>query len=131
MPAAALPPAEELAALWAGTPWDARALAEALQAAGISCRVDAYPPGAGLSAPSVRTTRRIPGEGTQLGVYVRHEDVPAAAEALGASGALRVPEAGASGAAEGGSEACPACGAALASTAEACAECGLEFPAGE
>ena len=128
-PGPPLPPTSELTLLRITDPWDARQLAEALQAAGIPSRVERPPESAvskgGPADPlRLRETRDL-----RIGVYVRLTDLAAAAEvetevvarsspAIAELAEVAAPDA----------NACPACGAALDPSAPRCAECGLEFP---
>jgi hypothetical protein len=127
---AELPPARELACLRTGDPWHVRELAEALQEAGISCRIDSFPPEAPLTGPGLSARGRGAPEGaTKLGVYVAHADAAAGQRIereLLASRMAGAPEGAASDA-----DGCPACGSPLAPTATECPECGLEFPESE
>jgi len=125
--AAELPPARELACLRTGDAWHVRELAEALQQAGISCRIDSFPPEAPLAGPGLSARGRGAPEGaTRLGVYVAHADAAAGLRIERELLASRMPDAP-EGAAHD-AEVCPACGTPLDATAAECAECGLEFP---
>jgi len=118
---------EALRCVRVGDPWRVREIAEALENAGITCRVDTHPPG-GAVAPL--RTRRAAGEATQLGVYVAPGDLAAALAAASEHERSRMPEVEGEGPAwDGDPGSCPGCGTALPPASEACAECGLEFPA--
>jgi hypothetical protein len=119
-----LPPAHELACVERGDP---RALVESvgpLQAAGISCRIDPYPPD-----EPIRPGRRGSGVATTFGLYVLPADHDEARRILTERIQRTLPEA-AGAAVEAGAEllACPACGTAIVDGARECAECGLAFP---
>jgi hypothetical protein len=118
-----LPPAHALTCIERGDPRHLREVAERLQAAAISCRIDVHPPG----EPIRPGTRRGAGVASTFGLYVREEDVAAAAAVREQYLRASVPDAGS---AVVGAElsACPACGEALAEGANACGACGLEFP---
>jgi hypothetical protein len=109
--------------------WQLRTLAERLEAAGVACRVDAFPPGASLQ-PSRAGARTAPrGTGTQLGLYVRRDDVAHAREVEHAERVETTPDLPASAAASGADfEGCPGCGTPIDPAREECAECGLVFP---
>ena len=62
---------ESLRCVRVGDPWRVREIAEALEAAGIGCRIDAYPPGAGVQP---QRGGRGAGAATQMGVYVAPAD---------------------------------------------------------
>jgi len=125
-----LPAVQDLSLCSTGTGDQVEELAELLQAAGISSRIDSHPPGVPLSAGP----RQMFGFQTSrlglyvLGLYVRPEDLEEAqriveqrkAEKLEASPAAVGTEL----------EACPGCGARIPQDAESCLECGLEFPLG-
>lgn len=120
-PLEALPPAEELAPLRnAETAW-IDGLAHALSEAGIPCRVelpraeDSTVQGRGMGA--IRCT-----------IYVRQEDVPAAARVDAEFARTQVPDLPDEAAGEWGeTDGCPGCGATLASDAAECPDCGLAF----
>lgn len=103
----AVPALEELDALRLGGPWELQALAEALQAQGISSRIDAYPP-------------------ARLAIYVARADLEAAREIAEELAARDLPDADAGVAHD--PTACPACGEPTPENAAACSACGLEFP---
>jgi hypothetical protein len=123
--APALPPARELACVERGDP---RALVESvepLQAAGISCRIDPYPPDEPIRAGG----RRGAGVATTFGLYVLPADADEARRILTEHLQRSLPEAAGVAVAAGAElHACPACGTALAEGALECAECGLAFP---
>ncbi len=114
----ALPPARELQAIFVGEPYQVTDPVESLAAAGIACRVDAFPPGEfsddGVGIGSF-------GAGTQVGVYVREQDVAAVA-------ALDEAWVRSTLATDADLDACPACATPLAADATGCTDCGLEFP---
>lgn len=118
-----LPPAHELLCLERGDPAHLRQLAEQLQAEGVSCRLDAYPPaGGGEASP------RAPGGGS-FGIYVLAEQAAAAVTLRNAHLESVVPDAvGLSGGAGAELADCPACGERLREGAASCESCGLEFP---
>jgi hypothetical protein len=117
------PPAQELTCLQRGDPRALHEIAERLQASGVSCRIDAYPPGEPIRAGA----RRGAGVATTFGLYVRPEDAAQAAAVREQYLRENVPDAEDSAL---GAElsACPACGEPLDDGAGACAACGLEFP---
>ena len=118
-PPAELPPAHELQAVFVGAPHQVRDPVDSLGAAGIPCRVDAFPPGgSGEEGAALGSF----GTGTKVAVYVRAEDLPAVAglDADWVRSTL---------ATDSELDACPACAAPLAADASACPSCGLEFPA--
>jgi hypothetical protein len=118
-----LPPARELACLQRGDPRALHEIAERLQAEGISCRIDAYPP----DEPIRVGARRGAGVATTFGLYVRESDAARGAAVREQLLHETVPDA--EGSALGAElSACPACGEPLAEGAGACAGCGLEFP---
>jgi hypothetical protein len=123
----AAPALEELVALRLGGPWELQALAEALQAQGISSRIDAYPPGDPISAPRVRAQQGQRGDAARLGIYVSRPDLEAAREVAEEVAARDLPDVDAAGAAHDPT-ACPACGEPTPENAAACSACGLEFP---
>jgi hypothetical protein len=124
-PAEPLPPASELVAVARGDPWQLRELAERFQQAGVSCRIDVYPPDTPLRPPA----RGAPTGGVRFGLYVREADVPEAEWIRSEHARTAAPEAPASPVAPGTTLAeCPACGEPLVEGASGCAECGLEFP---
>jgi hypothetical protein len=122
-PAAEFPPASELTCLQRGDPYALHEIAERLQGAGISCRIDVHPPGEPIRAGA----RRGAGVANTFGLYVRPEDAARAAAVREQHVRDSVPDAAG---AELGAElsACPACGEPLPDGAAACTACGLEFP---
>lgn len=116
-----LPEARELVCVERGEPRHLRELAFELQAEGVPCRIDLYPPpGSEASAE--------PGP-TRFGLYVERERAETAAALRTAYLERVVPDS--AGLAENvGSElvACPACGESLAESAVRCDVCELEFP---
>jgi hypothetical protein len=123
---AELPPARELTCIAKGDPRALREIAERLQAAGLSCRIDAWPP----DEPIRLGGRRGTGVATSFGLYVRAEDAESALEVRTQLVRDSLPEAADVELAAGAElSACPACGEPLAeAAARACAACGLEFP---
>ena len=103
-------------------------MAEMLQAAGISSRVDSHPPGAPLSAgPRQKFGFQTSRLGLYvLGLYVRPEDLEEARQILEQKMAEKLEASPARVGEE--FEACPGCGARIPQDAESCLECGLEFP---
>jgi len=124
-----LPPPREMTCLERGDPRGLYEIAARLQAEGISCRIDAYPP----DEPIRLGARRGSGVATTFGLYVLPGDAEAAARVRTQQVAESLPEAAGHALAAAGTElaACPACGEALAEGARACAACGLEFPEAE
>jgi hypothetical protein len=109
-----------------GDPWRVREIAEALENAGVTCRIDTYPPGADV-APQRRG--RGAGTATEMGVYVADADAQAAAQIADEHERSRMPEVETEQPEwEGDPGRCPGCGTALEPAAASCAECGLEFP---
>jgi hypothetical protein len=99
------------------------ALARGLQERGVTLRVERA---RAEDAPEGQRAD-IFGDIAQLfGLYVRNEDLALARE-LDASIAAQLVPAEAEPLAEGETEACPACGAALPADALECADCGLSF----
>jgi hypothetical protein len=127
-PAPELPPARELHCLRTGDPWHLREISEALQEAGIAHRIDRQPAAEEGGAAAGRRTRGGGRAGT-LGLFVRREDVAAAAQVEHDLhlGRTHGPETVAHRPGDA-LEACPACGEALPRGASACGGCGLEFP---
>ena len=113
-----LPPARELTPVFVGEPFRVREPAASLQAAGIPCRVDAYPPGDTSDGGDHIGSF---GAGTRVGVYVREQDLEAVSQ-LDADWVQTML------ATETELESCPACDAPLAEGASGCEACGLEFP---
>jgi hypothetical protein len=100
-------------------------LAGALAEAGIASRVE---------LPSERDQRQVQGRGMgafRCTLYVRQEDVAAAARVDAAFARTQVPDLPEAEAAWAAAEACPGCGSTLAADAEECRECGLAFGGGE
>ena len=117
---------ESLRCVKIGDPWRVREVAEALESAGISCRIDTYPPGAGVQP---HRGGRGAGGATQMGVYVAPADHARAHEIAVEHERGRMPEAESEEELWDGDEnSCPGCGTSLPPTSESCAECGLEFP---
>lgn len=124
-PARELPPARELVCVERGDPRALHEIAERLQAAGFSCRIDAYPP----DEPIRLGGRRGAGVATTFGLYVLPADAEAAREVRTQLVRESLPEAAGLELAAGGElSACPACGEPLAEAARECAACGLAFP---
>jgi hypothetical protein len=117
-----LPPAHELLCLERGDPSYLRQLAEQLQAEGVSCRINAYPPAGGAaSAPRAG--------GGSFGLYVLPEQASAAVALRNAHLESVVPDAAGLNEGAGAELAdCPACGERLGEGAASCESCGLEFP---
>lgn len=121
-----MPPVAQLDCVFAGNSWLVREFAELLQAQGIRCRVDAYPPRSEPDADARETHSRFGrgAHGVDLGVYVAPADLSHATEliqrsereALGVSG--QQPDA----------DLCPGCDNPLAPDADECPSCGLAFP---
>ena len=111
-----------------GDPRALHEIAERLQEAGLSCRIDTYPP----DEPIRLGGKRGSGVATTFGLYVlpgRGRGRDAAAH-----GHVRetLPEAAGYEVAAGTElSACPACGEAFADAALECAACGLAFPDAE
>jgi hypothetical protein len=120
-----LPPARELVCVERGDPRALHEVAARLAAEGVSCRIDAYPPGEPIRGPA----RRGAGVGPSFGLYVLAADEAEARRVRTEMVREALPDGAALGV-EAGAElaACPACGEALAEGAQACAACGLEFP---
>ena len=119
-----LPPAHELTCIERGDPRALHEIAEQLQSAGVSCRIDAYPPD-----QPIRLGRRGAGVATTFGLYVRPADAEAATRLRTQHLQQTLPEAASVRLATGTELLeCPACGEPLAETARDCAACGLEFP---
>jgi hypothetical protein len=117
-------PLEDPLLLKLGEPWELRALAESLQARGISSQIDSYPLGSAMAG-----SRAARGQPARLGIYVARADLDSVREfaaeftensSLGGTGEL-----------ERDPGACPACGEPTPENASACAACGLEFPEAE
>jgi uncharacterized protein with PIN domain len=124
-PARELPPARELSCVERGDPRALHEIAERLQLAGISCRIDAYPP----DEPIRLGGRRGSGVATTFGLYVRPADAERATELRTQHIQQSLPESvGYEVAAGTELHDCPACGEPIAETARECAACGLEFP---
>jgi uncharacterized protein (UPF0212 family) len=120
-----LPPARELACLERGDPRALHEIAERLQAAGISCRIDSYPP----DEPIRPGARRGSGVATTFGLYVRPTDADEATRVRTQHLQRSLPEAALHDVATGAElSACPACGEPLAEAARECGACGLAFP---
>jgi len=103
-----VPAPEELVVLRLGEPRELRALAETLQAQGISSRIDAYAK-------------------ARLGIYVGRADLEAARAIAEEFVARDLPDADAAPISHDPT-ACPACGEPTPEDAAACGACGLEFP---
>ena len=120
-----LPPAHELSCIERGDPRALREIAERFQTAGISCRIDGYPP----DEPIRLGARRGSGVATSFGLYVLPADVEEAARLRTQHLQQSLPEAAGYAVAAGTElHECPACGEPLAEAARDCAACGLEFP---
>ena len=117
--------AHELACIERGDPRALREIAERLQTAGISCRIDAYPP----DEPIRLGGRRGSGVANTFGLYVLPADAADAARVRTEHLQRSLPEAAGYQVAAGTElHECPACGEPLAEAAPDCAACGLEFP---
>jgi hypothetical protein len=116
-------PLEDLVLVRFGEPWELRALAESLQARGISSQIDTYPPGASISGSRAGSR----GQPARLGLYVPRADLDAVRELAGGSAASEVPDGGDAELAHD-PNGCPACGEPMPENASACSVCGLEFP---
>ena len=125
-----LPAARDLALCSTGTANQVEEMAEILQLAGISSRVDSHPPGEPFSAgPRQKLGFQTSRLGLYvLGLYVRREDLEEARQILEQGMAEKLEAAPARVGEE--FEACPGCGARIPQDAESCLECGLEFPLG-
>jgi hypothetical protein len=120
-----LPPARELVCLQRGDPRVLHEVAERLQAAGLSCRIDAHPP----EEPIRLGGRRGAGVATPFGLYVLPADVEAAQRVRAQHARETLPDAEGYEVAAGTElSACPACGEPIADAATSCDGCGLEFP---
>jgi hypothetical protein len=119
------PPARELVCIERGDPRALHEIAERLQAAGVSCRIDAYPP----DEPIRLGGRRGSGVATSFGIYVLPAEVDAATRLRTELVRESLPDAANLELASGSElSACPACGEPLADAARECAACGLAFP---
>ncbi len=118
-PERSLPPAEQLPCLVRGDPFRIERLALYLQEAGLSSRVDSYPPGRQLGSGGMLSF----GGDTQVGIYVHPDEREQGMRLIEEYDAGRMPEPEASEV-----EGCPACGGALSTDASSCSSCGLEFP---
>ena len=117
---------ESLRCVRVGDPWRVREIAEALETAGIGCRIDTYPPGAGVQP---QRGGRGAGAATQMGVYVAPADFETALATAAEHERGRMPELEAEDPLwDGDPGSCPGCGTPLPPASESCAECGLEFP---
>jgi ribosomal protein L40E len=125
-----LPAARDLALCSTGTADQVEEMAEILQLAGISSRVDSHPPGEPFSAgPRQKLGFQTSRLGLYvLGLYVRPEDLEEARQILEQGMAEKLEASPARVGEE--FEACPGCGARIPQDAESCLECGLEFPLG-
>jgi hypothetical protein len=121
-----MPPAVELDCVLAGDAWRVREFAELLQAQGIDCRVDAYPPRSASGADARETHSRYGrgGHGVDMGLYVAPADMQRAADAV----QQREREALDAPPGEGDADLCPGCEQPLAPEALECPSCGLAFP---
>lgn len=131
LPAAApreLPPARELVCIERGDPRALHEIAERLQVAGLSCRIDPYPP----DEPIRPGGRRGSGVATTFGLYVLPAEAEDATRLRTEHVRETLPEAAGYEVAAGTElSACPACGEPLADAARECAACGLAFPDAE
>lgn len=120
-----LPPAHELTCIERGDPRALHEIAGQLQSAGISCRIDAYPP----DQPIRLGGRRGSGVSTTFGLYVRPDEAERATQLHAQHLQRSLPEAVGHGVAAGTElHECPACGEPIAEAARECPECGLVFP---
>ena len=120
-----LPPAHELSCVERGDPRARHEIAEQLQQAGISCRIDAYPP----DEPIRLDGRRGSGVANTFGIYVLPSQAEHAVEVRTRYIQQSLPElAGREVAAGTELHACPACSEPLPEAAHECASCGLAFP---
>ena len=123
-PARELPPARELSCIERGDPRALHEIAERLQAAGLSCRIDAYPPD-----EPIRLGGRGSGVATTFGLYVHPADAEEATRVRTRLVQETLPESVGHELAAGTElHDCPACGEPLAEAARECAACGLAFP---
>src|SRR5215510_9389277 len=113
---------EDPVMLQLGEPRDLQTLAELLQAQGISCQIDVYPPGAGMSA----SRSGVRGQAARLGLYVSGDDLDAARAIARELAARELSDPIV--ATEHDPSACPACGEPTPENAASCSSCGLEFP---
>ena len=121
----ALPAAHELTCIERGDPRALHEIAARLQSAGISCRIDAYPPDEPIRLGGPRGS----GVATTFGLYVRPAEAEEATRVRTRHLQQSLPEAAGYEVAAGTElHACPACGEPLAEAARECTECGLEFP---
>lgn len=111
----------DLVLLTLGEPRDLQALAQALQAHGISSQIDAYPLG-----QTIGRAAGSRGQPARLGIYVARADLAAVREIAAELAARNLPDADAGVAHD--PTACPACGEPTPENAAACSSCGLEFP---
>jgi len=118
-----LPPAAQLVCLRAATLAFARGLSEQLAHAGISHRIEA------AHDEGEEVALRRPGANMPYGVYVRSEDVEAAAEVDREYMRQVIPDLEVGAQEASGDEGCPACGAPLAPDAAECSDCGLTLVA--
>ncbi len=124
-----LPPAHALSCIERGDPRALHEIAEQLQQAGISCRIDAYPP----DEPIRLGGRRGSGVASTFGLYVLPSQAEHSTQVRTQHIQQSLPElAGHEVAAGTELHACPACSEPLPEAARECASCGLAFPeAGE
>jgi ribosomal protein L40E len=104
-----------------GEPWRIERLALYLQEAGLSSRVDSYPPGRQLGSGGLLSF----GGGTQVGIYVHPDEREQGMRLIEEYDAGHMPEPEPAGSEM---EGCPACGGELVPDASSCSSCGLEFP---
>ena len=123
-----LPPAHELRCIERGDPRALHEIAAQLQDAGLSCRIEPYPP----DQPIRLSGPRGSGVTTTFGLYVRPADADEATRLRTEQLRRSLPEAAGHALAAGTELSdCPACGEPLAEGARACDACGLEFPEAE
>lgn len=114
-----LPPISELVCVRASAVGWAQALSERLAEAGISHRIEA------TSDDEDEGSVRRPGANLPYGVYVRREDVEAAAAVDAEYMQSQIPDMPDATAGDVDAESCPACGAATGADANECSDCGL------
>ncbi|MGH0028999.1 MAG: hypothetical protein ACQGVC_04355 [Myxococcota bacterium] len=115
---AELPPASELVCIRAAAVGWCQGLSVELSEAGIAHRIEV------AADDEEDGTVRRPGANLPYGVYVREADAAAAAEVDAAFMKRQIPDMPED-AGGGDDESCPACGEAVAASADECPECGL------
>ncbi len=124
----ALPPAAELVCIRRGGPGFLRGVARALQGAGLSCRIDTWPPGEPIRGARLPFRLRGGHDPYELGLYVREEDADEARQLEVEHLARILPDVPSPPPLDVTSAECPACGAGLFGSGERCVSCGLAFP---